>query len=326
MDVCETYRSFESATAAHTRLPVYSRRMARVAVVGPGSVGLFFAGHLAAAGHDVVSCARRPFDRYIIESETFPLDLEATVLTDPADVTTTVDWVLFAVKAHQTEGASGWLQALCDENTRVLIVQNGIEHDCADAYTNGAPTIPTVVYCGAGLIEPGRIRHTSSGHLIVPSAPYGEDMLTLFADSHAEVRPSENFTTHKWRKLSLNVMANGLTALTGRKMGVLGDPTIRPIAVELIRECWQVAREDGADLDPDNADELVTGVLALGRDEGTSMYFDTVAGRPTEHDAIHGAALRKAEAFGIDTPTIRLIHGLLDARSRGLNELPRIGA
>ena len=24
------------------------------------------------------------------------------------------------------------------------------------------------------------------------------------------------------------------------------------------------------------------------------MYYDTMAGRPTEHDAIHGAALRKA--------------------------------
>lgn len=290
--------------------------MARVAVVGPGSVGLFFAGHLAAAGHDVLSCARRPFDRYIIESETAPLDHEAVVLTDPGDVTEPVDWVLFAVKAHQSEGAAAWLQALCTPETRVLIVQNGIEHDLVDAHTNGAPTIPTVVYCGAGLVEPGHIRHTSAGYLITPAEPFGDELTALFADSQADVRPSDNFVTHKWRKLSLNVMANGLTALTGRKMSVLADPTIRPIAIDLIRECWQVARHDGADLDPDGADELIDRLIDAGRDQGTSMYFDTQADRPTEHDAIHGALLRKADAFGVDTPTVRVIHGILDARGR----------
>ena len=45
------------------------------------------------------------------------------------------------------------------------------------------------------------------------------------------------------------------------------------------------------------------------------MLYDTLAGRPTEHDAIHGAALRAASAEGIDTPTISMIYALLDARS-----------
>ncbi len=291
--------------------------MANVAVVGPGSVGLFFAGHLAAAGHDVVSCARRPFDRYVIESPESPLDIEATVLTDSAEVSAPVDWVLLAVKAHQTEGASDWLAALCNADTRVLVVQNGIEHDRADQYTNGAATIPTVVYCGAELIEPGHIRHSSAGHLLVPADPYGDDMLALFDGSQAEVRPTDNFVTHTWRKLSLNVMANGLTALTGRTMGVLAEPAIRSIAIELLRECWKVARVDGADLDPDRAVDLVDQIIGAGRDTGTSMLYDTRAGRPTEHDAIHGAALRKAEAFDLDVPTIRIVHGLLDARSSG---------
>jgi 2-dehydropantoate 2-reductase len=224
--------------------------------------------------------------------------------------------VLLSVKAHQTPGAADWLRALCAPGTRVLIVQNGIEHDLADPYLNGAESIPTVVYCGAELIEPGHIRHSSAGFLIVPDEPHGADLLDLFADSEAEVRPSSDFVTHQWRKLSLNVMANGLTALTGRTMSVVGDPVITPIAIELLRECWRVARAAGADLDPDTAHELVDGLVAAGTDGGTSMYYDTMAGRPTEHDAIHGAALRRAEALGIDTPTIRVIHALLDARSR----------
>jgi len=290
--------------------------MARVAVVGPGSVGVFFAGHLAAAGHDVVACARRPFDRYVIESQQFPLDIEANVVVDPAEITETAEWVLLSVKAHQTPGAAPWLNALCDSNTRVMILQNGIEHDLADEYVNGADTIPTVVYCGAGLQDPGHILHTSSGHLIVPDEPHGDDMVALFANSKAEVRPSNDYVTPAWMKLSMNVTLNGLTALTGRKIPVIGDLAIRPVAIDLVAECWQVARADGADLDPADAEKTVDAIIARNLDEGTSMYFDTQAGRPTEHDAIHGAALRRAEHHGIDTPTIRVVHALLDARNR----------
>jgi len=288
--------------------------MAHIAVVGPGSVGAFFAGHLAAAGHDVVACARRPFDRYVIESTEFPLDIEATVAVDPGQVEEPAEWVLVAVKAHQTAGAAPWLDVLCNADTKVMVLQNGIEHDRVDPFTNGAATIPTVVYCGAELIEPGRVKHSTSGHLMVPADPYGDEMSGLFEDSAAEVRPTSNFTTHQWRKLSLNVMANGLTALTRRPLGVVGEPGIRPTAIALIQECWQVAATRGAELDPADAEALIDGLIASGRNGGTSMLYDTLAGRPTEHDAIHGAALRAARAEGIDTPTIALIHGLLDAR------------
>jgi len=197
----------------------------------------------------------------------------------------------------------------------VLVVQNGIEHDRVDPFINGAPSVPAVVYCGAELVEPGHIAHAASGRLIVPSEPFGAELAGLFENSQAELAPSDNFVTHQWRKLSMNVMANGLTALTGRRMGVIAEPGVQPIAVELVRECWQLAQAEGADLDPAQADSVVDAMVAGGRNGGTSMLYDTLAGRPTEHDAIHGAALRRAERLGIDTPTIRIVHGLLDARS-----------
>lgn len=289
--------------------------MARIAVVGPGSVGVFFAGHLAAAGHEVTACARRPFERYLIESSEAPLDIAATVEIDPAAITDTVEWVLLAVKAHQTEGAAGWLERLCDGDTKVIVVQNGIEHERAGAYCNGASIIPSVVYCGAELVNPGHIQHSTAGHLFVSDQPFGEELLALFADSKAEVRPTPDFATQQWRKLSLNVVANGLTALTDRTLSVIGEPGARAIAIRLLQECWTVAQADGADLDPAGAEDLVDLIVKSGNDTGTSMLYDTRAGRPTEHDAIHGSALRRAQVLGIDTPTIATIHDLLDARS-----------
>ena len=288
--------------------------MARVAVIGPGSVGLFFAGHLAAAGHDVVACARRRFDRYVIESREAPLDLPAKVATDPSEIGAPAEWVLLCVKAHQTAGAASWFDAVCGLSTRVLVVQNGVEHDHADGYLNGAVSIPTVVYCGAELLAPGHIRHSSHGHLFVPEEPFGDELRTLFEGSKAGVRPTPDFVDQQWRKLSLNVVVNGLTALTGRTSAVFAHPRVRPIAVALLAECWTVAAAAGAQLDPADAESLIDRMIESGLDGGSSMLYDTRAGRPTEHDAIHGALLRKAAVYGIDTPTVRVIHGLLDAR------------
>jgi 2-dehydropantoate 2-reductase len=108
-----------------------------IAVVGPGAVGTFFAAHLAAAGRDVVSCARRPFERYIVESKQLPVEAPAVVLTDPADVEGPVPWVLVGVKAHQTAGAAGWLGRLCGRDTTVVAIQNGVE--AVERLTSTAP-------------------------------------------------------------------------------------------------------------------------------------------------------------------------------------------
>lgn len=286
----------------------------RIAVVGPGSVGLFFAGHLAAAGRDVVACARRPFDRYVIESETDPLDHQATVVTDPDEIATPVEWVLFCVKAHQSEGARGWLERLCDEHTRVVVVQNGIEHDRIAPWVNGGEIVPSVVYCGGELLEPGHMQHHGSGHLIVEAGDTADELVALFEGSRAEIRPKDDLLTPMWLKLSLNVMANGLTALTRRDMSVFGEAEIQRAAIVLLKEVWAIARAEGAQLEDDRAALIVEG----SRDRqsgGTSMYYDTMAGRPTEHDAIHGAALRKAAEHRIDVPAITLMHALLEHRA-----------
>ena len=51
----------------------------------------------------------------------------ARVRTDPGEVRQPVELVLFAVKATQISHASAWLETLCDHNTTVCVLQNGVE-------------------------------------------------------------------------------------------------------------------------------------------------------------------------------------------------------
>ena len=60
--------------------------------------------------------------------------------------------------------------------------------------------------------------------------------------------------------------------------------------------------------------EYVAAVVENLPEGRTSMLMDTEAGRPTEHDAIHGAVLRAADRHHIAVPTVRAVHGLLATR------------
>ncbi len=289
-----------------------------MAVVGAGAIGTFFAAHFAAAGTaDVSVCVRTPVQRLVVESDVAPVEASPSVLIDPSEVDRPADWLLFTVKAHQTEGARGWLDALVDEHTRVVVLQNGIEHESRirPFVPSTTPILPAVIYCGAEVVAPGHILHRNHGFLIVDDSANGRELAALFAGSAAHIRCSPDLHTDLWQKLTANVVANGVTALTGRRFEVFSHPPITALAERLARECIAVACADGAAIDSSYAELLVAGVQGVDPTGGTSMLYDTLAGRPLEHGALHGAVLRAAAQHGVDVPTVELVFALLDARS-----------
>lgn len=286
--------------------------MTRIAVVGPGSVGTFFAAHLAAAGRDVIACARRPFDEYVVDSATAPVRAPAQVLTDPGQVEAPVDWVLVAVKAHQTEGASAWFRNLCGEGTIAVAVQNGVEGEERLAPLVGpAKVAAAVVYCGAELLAPGHIRHDSAGYLILPDKDESHRLAEVFVGTGAQVRISASYADEAWRKLGINVVLNGITALTDQPISVIGRPDVRALGRRVLQECWAVARAEGAGLTDDDIDPLLD---AFAQSSGvTSMLQDRRAGRSTEHDALYGAVIRLGRRHGIVTPIHETLAALVAA-------------
>ncbi len=286
----------------------------RIAVVGPGGVGCFFAAHLAAAGHEVVACARRPFDRYLVESDEAPVAAPATVVVDPEQLDgDPFDWVLVAVKAHQSAGAAPWFDRVCGTGTVVVALQNGIEAvERLAPFVAGAPVLDSVVYCGAELIEPGRVRHTSNSRLIVPDVAESHRLAELYRGTPVTIDISADHRRSAWVKLGINVVANGLSALTGQPMAVLAEAEIAEVAAALLTEVLTVGRAEGVELELDGVEQTIA-LLAAVPSGRTSMLHDVEAGRPTEHDALHGAVIRAGRRHGIPTPYTDTIHALLAA-------------
>ena len=157
--------------------------MSRIAIVGPGSVGVYFGAHLAAAGHEVVACARRAFTDYRVDSPTDPVAGPATVVTDPSQLDgRPFDWVLVGVKAHQTAGAADWISATCGPGAVAVVLQNGVEGvERVQPFVTGATILNSVVYCGAELLTPGHINHLSAGFLWLPDCPDAHRLADLSA-------------------------------------------------------------------------------------------------------------------------------------------------
>ena len=287
-----------------------------VAVVGLGSIGGIAAATLADAGrHDVVGCARRPLDGLTLETPDRTIAAPLRVLSDPA-AAKPVDWVLLVTKAQDTEAAAPWLARLCTPDTCVAVLQNGIGHvERVAPFVRGANVVPAIVYYNGERLAPDRVRlrYVSDHELAVPENDAGRAFAALMAGTALRVRPSADFVTLQWRKLLLNVVANPITALTLQRQAVLRRPDIYALGLDLLTETVQVARADGANFADDEPVRAMEVLMTYGPELGTSMYFDRLAGRRFEIDALNGAVVAAGERHGIPTPLNRMLLGLLRA-------------
>ncbi|MBK7947704.1 MAG: 2-dehydropantoate 2-reductase [Deltaproteobacteria bacterium] len=288
-----------------------------IAIIGAGSIGGYVAWQLVRAGQSVVLGVHRPFEQLVVEDESGAHAVAARVLTDPSALAP-ADWVVLATKAHQTPAAAGWLAAACGSQTRaVVVLQNGVEHaERLAPFVGATPTLPAVVSIGAEVLSPGRIRHHAYSNLEVPDVELGRAFAALLTGSAISVTAVPDFRSTLWRKLISNVTASPITALTGRRIEVMADPAVRELAVELARECIAVARAEGAAIALEAARDFVDGMAknaAAWPPFGSSMLYDRIAGRETEHEALTGAVVRIGARHGIPTPLNAAMLSLLRA-------------
>lgn len=291
---------------------------AKIAVVGLGAIGGVIAGSLAAVDrHEVIVCAKSRIDRLIVERPNDTVEVSVRAMTDPADAEP-ADWVLLCTKAHQTPSISPWLGGLCGSQTRVAVLQNGIRHvDRLAPLVGTATVVPTVVYYNGERLAPDRMRFRHAGEydLAVQDDTDGGAFAELLAGTPMRVLRTTDFDTFAWRKLLINAVANPITALTLQRQAVFRREDIKTLCLAILEEAAAVGRADGARLYVDEADRVLATLLTYPAEAGTSMYFDRLAGRPFEFEALTGAVVAAGERHRVPTPLNGMLLTLLRAIS-----------
>lgn len=288
-----------------------------IALIGPGAIGTTIAAMLHEVGRTPLLCGRSAHQRLLLRYDGADMVVPGPVLNSPTTINSPCDLVFVAVKTTQNADIAGWLSALCDENTVVCALQNGIEQKTQlEPWVNGATVLPSVVWFPAQREPDASVWLRAKPRLTLPALPQTNRVVDALSGSRCQVELAADFSSVAWRKLLQNAVA-GLMVLANRRAGMFSREDIAGLARAYLQECLAVARAEGAVLDDGVVEEIVVNLQRAPADLGTSILADRQANRPMEWDSRNGVIRRLGIAHGIAVPISDVLVPLLAAGSDG---------
>ena len=296
----------------------------RIAVYGAGGVGGYFGGRLAQAGADVRLVARGAHLRALREhglrvrsvKGDFAVRVPAT--DDPADIGR-CDYVLFCVKAFDTEDAAARLGPLLGDGTAVVSLQNGVDNEEKLARVIGPDRVlGGAAFIFAGIGEPGVIVHTGGptsitfGELDGQASQRAQRLLACCQQAGFGAELSANITTVLWTKLAFICAQAGMTAAVRLPIGQIRTVDAAWAAFQrLVAEVAAVAEAAGNPVPPSAQQRILTMAQAVEAGSFSSLHDDLVAGRRMELEALHGFVVRRAAELGVPVPMSEAVYAIL---------------
>jgi 2-dehydropantoate 2-reductase len=297
----------------------------RFAIMGSGGLGCLFGGLLARAGADVTLIARGAnlaalradgLDVRLLSGERFHVDIPAT--DDPREVGP-VDAIFLCVKTYDVESAARQALPLIGPETLILPVQNGVEAADQIGAIVGADHVVMGVGISAATVErPGFVVQKALHN----RARFGRDVATDGRRS-ARIRDAliaagigandgPGVERELWEKFVFSASALGFMSLSRLSAGqVLACPEATDIFVRIAAEAAEIGRARGVGLPEraaENALDFLRAIAAANPDARGSMYFDLLAGKRLELEAIDGAVVRLGRQYGIPTPHNQVVY------------------
>lgn len=276
---------------------------ASIAVVGVGAIGGAMAAALGDAGHAPALCVRTPFRHLSRRLDGETRKYAHRVYANPAELSH-MDWVLLCTKAHQIASAAHWLRRLIGPDTRVGVMQNGVDHiERVSAYVAADQVVPCIIFLPVRVEEPGFVEQSRAGTVQVPESRAGCALADLFGDQSAvKVEPTADFVSAVWSKLVLNAVGGAICALALKPMSVVAATEVRELSIGLMEEVMRVGRAEGASFPEDFVEKTIEKVRGSIGGHWTSMAVDRREGRPMEWQARNAVVGHIGQRHGIRTP------------------------
>jgi 2-dehydropantoate 2-reductase len=295
-------------------------------VIGAGTIGSLFAGHLAQVADVSVLTRRREHADALNERGlrvTGRSHLEARVLAsvDPAGLPA-FDLGIVACKGTDLDAVASALEGLFPKAT-LMTVQNGLGAEEIVRRHGPWPLISAITFMSGTRHSDVEVEYV----LDTPTwlGPYEDTPLELVeevsrliessglkAEAFSDLRPAQ------WSKLIFNATVNGVAALTElpHDFHFAADEytDLGQLVRALMDEGKAVAAGTGIGLH-DDPWEMNVHATKRGSAHRPSMLEDVVARRETEVESINGALVREAERVGLATPLQRAVYSLVRGKA-----------
>ncbi|MFM8152102.1 MAG: ketopantoate reductase family protein [Polynucleobacter victoriensis] len=296
-------------------------KSSKIVVLGAGSVGCFFGGMLARAGHDVTLIARANHVEAIsknglyMDCQGFQEYVAVKAQSDYLPLAS-ADIVLCCVKSPDTESVINDVKTYLNKNAVILSLQNGVDNAERITKLVDNPTYPTVVYVATAMVGPGKLKHFGRGELVLGSLG-GEsnelnELSDFFQKSKIPCEISSNIKKDLWLKFLVNCSYNGISAIGQIQYGkMVSTSEVVSLINQITKECLMVAEKEGVVISSAEADQAnhAIGVTMSGQKSSTAQ--DLAKGKLTEIDYLNGLIVRRGAEYGLSVSANQAIYALV---------------
>lgn len=298
----------------------------KIAIVGTGALGGWYAALLAEAGHEVHCLARA--DHAAIRSRGLTIRHKgservvrvASASPDAAAIGP-CDLVVVTIKSTSNHALPDLVSPILGPSTIVVTLQNGMGNVEALAQLLPAERIVAgLCFVCINRIAPALIETTLAGYVRMAAAqgPVNAAVTTsvaLFAAAGIDCQAEASLEAVLWKKLCWNIPFNGLSIVGGgiTTDRILADPGLNERAYLLMKEVQAAAVARGHGFEDAHIKRQFAVTVGMGAYRPSSL-IDYVEGREVEVDGIWGEPLRRGQAAGESMPETAKLVGEIKAR------------
>lgn len=294
----------------------------RVAILGAGAMGAFFASrfsHVAEYSTLLVARGQR-YDRLKRNGLVINGKAYAIPVIHPDQATSPADLIIVAVKHHHLPEAINDLRNLVGDQTTIISVMNGLDSEETIGAAYGMDKMLYAVSVGIDAVRQGnQITYTTPGKHYFGEATNIQLSERVRRVQAAFDRAGISYDTPSdmirmiWWKFMVNVGMNPPSAVMRAPYGVFqSSPEARALMEALMREVIALAQVEGVNLTEQDIADWYPVLQTVSPQGKTSMLQDIEVGRKTEIEMFAGKVVELGTKHGIPTPVnetmLRLIH------------------
>lgn len=277
-----------------------------ISILGAGAIGQLIAHKLTDASVDCQFIVRDSvhFNETWSITENSHTKIQQIKTTKASDADF-LEVVLVCVKAPQLEQALSSIQHRINDETHLILLQNGMGHEkIAQQFIQPKALFLGSNTHGAFLTAKQEVNYAGKGQIKIgtlSSLKYNTDWLDKLSKTNLDIVWEDNIYPILMTKLLTNACINPLAAIYQCTNGELLNENHKPRLLALIQENQNFAETIQLDLQQP-LKEIVTTVLQATYNNRNSMLQDVEQERTTEINAINGYLLGKMEQINFKAP------------------------